>query len=153
MDLATLIVFQDPFGSLNPRISFGAMLWGAPKVHGLGGRNRRERVADLLGKSGLRAEHIDRYPHEFSGHQRQRRGIACALSVEPDFLAPDEPVSALDVSVQAQGINLLADLQSELGLTYLFCSRPGPRLARQRSGHSHVSRPHCGARGGDGPVP
>ena len=153
MDLATLIVFQDPFGSLNPRMSVAAMLGEPPKVHRLGGRTRREWGVELLGKVGLWAEHIDRYPHEFSGHQRQRRGIACALSVEPDFLAPDEPVSALDVSVQAQGINLLADLQSELGLTYLFCSRPGPRLARQRSGHSHVSRPHCGARGGDGPVP
>ncbi len=114
------LVFQDPFGALNPRLSAGAMLREALEVHGLGGANRGDRVVELLERVGLGAEDVDRYPHEFSGGQRQRLGIARALSVEPDLLVLDEPVSALDVSVQAQVVNLLADLQRDLGLTYLF---------------------------------
>ena len=114
------IVFQDPYGSLNPRLSVGAMLEEVLRVHDLGGRDRRARATELLERVGLRPEHLDRYPHEFSGGQRQRLGIARALSVEPELLILDEPVSALDVSVQAQVVNLLEELQDELELTYLF---------------------------------
>ena len=116
------IVFQDPFGSLNPRMMVGAMLAEVLKVHGLGetGADRSARVRELLEMVGLHAEHAGRYPHEFSGGQGQRIGIARALAVEPEFIVCDEPVSALDVSVQAQVINLLRDLQNDLGIAYLF---------------------------------
>jgi oligopeptide/dipeptide ABC transporter ATP-binding protein len=115
------IVFQDPFGSLNPRMTVGDAVREALTVHGLArGNAAAERVNELLGLVGLPAEAAGLYPHEFSGGQRQRIGIARALSVQPELIVCDEPVSALDVSVQAQVLNLLRDLQSRLGLAYLF---------------------------------
>jgi oligopeptide transport system ATP-binding protein len=114
------MIFQDPYASLNPRLSIGRLVGEPLQVHGLAEGRREERVSELLEVVGLSPKLASRYPHEFSGGQRQRIGIARALAVEPDLIVADEPVSALDVSVQAQVINLLEDLQARYGLTYLF---------------------------------
>ena len=129
------IIFQDPYSSLNPRMTVQSALGEALRVHGLAGSTsqERDRIAALLERVGLRPEQMRRYPHEFSGGQRQRIGIARALAVEPRFIVADEPVSALDVSIQAQIVNLLSDLQAELGLSFLF-------IAHDLHVVEHVSR-------------
>jgi oligopeptide/dipeptide ABC transporter ATP-binding protein len=117
------IIFQDPYASLNPRLNILSIVSEPLKIHGIGNKTeRRDRVADLMKKVGLDPNYMTRYPHEFSGGQRQRIGIARALALNPKLIIADEPVSALDVSVQAQVVNLLQDLQAEFGLTYLFIS-------------------------------
>lgn len=114
-------IFQDPYSSLNPGMNVTQLISEPMEIHGFGTKaEHRETVLELLNKVGLKPEHAERYPHEFSGGQRQRISIARALSVKPEFILCDEPISALDVSVQAQVVNMLEDLQAEFGLTYLF---------------------------------
>lgn len=115
------MIFQDPYASLDPRMTVGDIIGESIDIHKLmAGKERTERVQYLLERVGLNSEHANRYPHEFSGGQRQRIGIARALAVEPEFIIADEPISALDVSIQAQVVNMLEELQDDLGLTYLF---------------------------------
>ena len=117
------IIFQDPYASLDPRMTVGEIVGEPYDIHGTHtGRDRKDKVEELIELVGLKREHIGRYPHEFSGGQRQRIGIARALAVEPEFIVCDEPISALDVSIQAQIINKLEELQERFGLTYLFVS-------------------------------
>ena len=115
------IIFQDPYASLDPRMTVGSIIAEGMEIHGMyDEKKRQERVAELLDIVGLNREHANRFPHEFSGGQRQRIGIARALAIEPEFIVCDEPISALDVSIQAQVMNLLHELQEKMGLTYLF---------------------------------
>ena len=116
------IVFQDPYASLDPRMTVGDIVGEAIDIHKLAANKgeRHDRIIQMLERVGLNSEHANRYPHEFSGGQRQRVGIARALAVDPEFIVCDEPISALDVSIQAQVVNMFEDLQEELGLTYLF---------------------------------
>lgn len=128
------MIFQDPYASLDPRMTVGDIVGEPMDIHDLEkGNDRKDKIYKLLEMVGLSKEHSNRYPHEFSGGQRQRIGIARALAVQPDFIICDEPISALDVSIQAQIVNMLEDLQAELGLTYLF-------IAHDLSMVKHISK-------------
>lgn len=129
------IVFQDPYASLNPRMTVGDIVGEPLDIHKLAGnrKERREKIISMLDRVGLNSEHANRYPHEFSGGQRQRIGIARALTVDPEFIVCDEPISALDVSIQAQIVNMFETLQEEMGLTYLF-------IAHDLSVVKHISK-------------
>ena len=116
------MIFQDPYASLNPRMTVSSIIGEPMKLQGANPQDIKDRVAELIEQVGLKKDHLNRYPHEFSGGQRQRIGIARALATRPDFIVCDEPVSALDVSIQAQVINMLEELQDSLGITYLFVS-------------------------------
>ena len=139
------IIFQDPFSSLDPRMSAGDIVAEPLRVHGVAsGKSVRETVATLFERVGLRREQMDSHPHQFSGGQRQRIGIARALALQPKLIVGDEPVSALDVSIQAQVLNLMMDLQKELGLAYLFISH-NLAVVRASSGPSVCCKATCRA--------
>ena len=116
------MIFQDPYASLNPRMTVSSIIGEPMKLQGMSQEKINERIAELVEQVGLKKDHLNRYPHEFSGGQRQRIGIARALATRPEFIVCDEPISALDVSIQAQVINMLEELQAQLGMTYLFVS-------------------------------
>lgn len=136
------IIFQDPYSSLNPRLNVGEIIGECLEIHGIAyGREKQEKVESMLEVCGLAPHHRRRYPHEFSGGQRQRIGIARALTLNPDFIVADEPISSLDVSIQAQIVNLMEELQEKFGLTYLFISHD---LSMVRHISDHVAVMYLG---------